>query len=466
MNRTGQPPPTDLPVESVVEPLARALAAQGIAVLSASPGAGKTTIVPLRLLGEPWLGERRIVMLEPRRLAARAAARRMADLLGEPVGDTVGYRTRTDRAVGAATRVEVVTEGILTRRLQRDPALDGVGLVIFDEFHERNLTADLGLALALDVRGALRPDLRLLVMSATLDVDRVATLLGGDSAAEVITAPGRAHDVDIEWAPRTGRTRVEAATVDAVRRVLRRDTGDVLVFLPGAAQIRRVVADLGPVVGDDVDVRPLFGRLTPAEQDAALAPSPEGRRKVVVATDIAESSLTVEGVRVVVDAGLRRVLRHDTRTGMGRLVTVGASRASADQRAGRAGREAPGRAVRLWSRLEHAARPAFDPPEIALADLAGLMLEVAEWGATTADLRLLDAPDEAASTAARTAAHDARRARRGRPRHQQGSGDGRTAGAPAARGDDRRPSRRPRRLGRMHRRRGDRSRRRAARAAR
>ncbi len=396
------PRPTDLPVEAVIGDLRTALEQRGAAVLAASPGAGKTTVVPLRLLEERWLGDRRILMLEPRRLATRAAARRMASLLGEQLGQTVGYRTRTDRAVGPTTRIEVVTEGILTRRLQRDPELSGVGLVIFDEFHERSLQADLGLALTLDIREALRPDLRLLVMSATLDLDRVAALLGGGAApAPVLAAPGRTHDVHVEWQPRSSRARVEDAAIAATQRVLARDDGDVLVFLAGAAQIRRVVDGLARSVPPDVDVRPLFGALTPLEQDAALTPSLPGRRKVVVATDIAESSLTVEGVRVVVDAGLRRVMRHDPRTGMGRLVTISASRASADQRAGRAGREAPGRAVRLWSRMEQATRPAFDPPEIALADIAAFVLESACWGAMPGELRLLDRPNPGALAGAR-----------------------------------------------------------------
>ena len=371
-------------------------------MLSANPGAGKTTVVPLRMLHRPWLGAQRIVMLEPRRLATRAAARRMASLLGEEVGEVVGYRTRTDRAVGPTTRIEVVTEGILTRRLQRDPELSGVGLVIFDEFHERSLQADLGLALTLDVRDAFRPDLRVLVMSATLDTGRVAALLGGDGPpADVIEAPGRTHDIQIEWAPRTGRTRIEEAAVVATQRALRRFEGDVLVFLAGAAQIRRVVADLERAVPSDVDVRPLFGALTPAEQDAALMPSAPNRRKVVVATDIAESSLTVEGVRVVVDSGQRREMRHDPRTGMGRLTTTTTSRASADQRAGRAGREAPGHAVRLWSRMEQATRQAYDRPEIVLTDIAGFVLETACWGAAPADLRMLDQPDDVALARAR-----------------------------------------------------------------
>src|SRR5438105_3943902 len=385
--------------------LRTALAEDGQAVLQAPPGAGKTTIVPLRLLEEPWLAGGRIVMLEPRRLATRAAARRMASLLGEEVGGTVGYRTRDERRTGPATRIEVVTEGILTRRLQRDPSLPGVGLVIFDEFHERNLHADLALALTLDARPTLRPDLRLLVMSATLDIARIAALLGADSGpAPVIVSEGRAWPVDIRYTPsapaarkagykgrpgpppRPGAQVVPAATA-AVLRALREETGDVLVFLPGAGDIRRVEAALaepGAGLPAGVDIRPLYGALPIADQDAALAPSPPGRRRVVLATDIAETSLTVDGVRVVVDGGWHRTPRYDPRSGLTRLETVGITKASADQRAGRAGRIGPGVAYRLWSKLEHAARRPFPDPEIATADLAGLVLELAVWGGAAA----------------------------------------------------------------------------------
>ncbi len=398
---------TDLPVEAAIGELRLALADRGIAVLSASPGAGKTTVVPLRLLHESWLGTQQILMLEPRRLATRAAAQRMASLLGETAGATVGYRTKTDRAVGPTTRIEVVTEGILTRRLQRDPELTGVGLVIFDEFHERSLQADLGLALTLDVRAALRPDLRVLVMSATLDIDRVAGLLGDDEPAPVVEASGRTFAVDVEWAQSsraaTGQAgSIESAAVAQTLMALDRFDGDVLVFMAGAAQIRRVVSDLQNAVARTVDIRPLFGALSAAEQDAALRPSPSGRRKVVVATDIAESSLTVEGVRTVVDSGRRRVMRHDPRTGMGRLTTTNTSKASADQRSGRAGREAPGQAIRLWSVSEHASRASYDRPEVQLADIAGFVLEAACWGAAVGELALLDQPDESSLATART----------------------------------------------------------------
>ena len=401
-----------LPVTACLDDLRAALDGRGMAVLQAPPGAGKTTVVPLALLDEPWLaaGGGRIVMLEPRRLATRAAARRMAALRRESVGDVVGYRTRDDRAVGPATRVEVVTEGILTRRLQRDPGLDGVGLVIFDEFHERSLPADLGLALALDARRHLRPDLRLLVMSATLDGDRVAALLGGDGEpAPVVTSETEAHPVDVRWAPRRPRDHVEPAAVAAVRQVLRAEPeGDVLVFLPGAGEIERAASLLGEALGPDapVDVHTLYGALPAGAQDAALVPGLPGRRKVVLATDIAETSLTVEGVRIVVDAGLARRPVFDATTGLTRLETVPAPRSSADQRAGRAGRLGPGVAVRLWSKVEHAARRPYGEPEIRQADLAGLALELAVWGTDAGALPFLDPPPARALDEARRLLRD------------------------------------------------------------
>jgi ATP-dependent helicase HrpB len=396
-------PPTDLPVESTIDEVRAALAGRGRAVLQAPPGAGKTTLVPLRLLDEPWLDGRRIVVLEPRRLAARAAARRMASLVGEQVGGTVGYRTRDERRVGPDTRIEVVTEGILTRRLQRDASLPGTALVVFDEVHERNLQTDLALALALDAAAVLRPDLRLLAMSATVDTERVATLLGGaDGPAPVVASEGRAHPVDIRWRPPAARSRIAERTAEAVRHALRHDEGDVLVFLPGAADIRRVSSLLDDLSRNGVDVRPLYGALSSADQDAALAPAAGDRRKVVLATDIAETSLTVEGVRVVVDAGQVRVPRLDPRTGLTALRTGPASRASADQRAGRAGRTAPGVAYRLWSKVDHAARRRFAEPEITTVDLAGLALELAAWGSDGTDLAFLDPPPPRAVADART----------------------------------------------------------------
>ena len=330
------------------------MADRGVAVLQAEPGAGKSTVVPLRLLDEAWLGDDRIVMLEPRRLAARATARRMAFLLGEQVGATVGYRTRDESKVGRSTRIEVVTEAILTRRLQHDAALGGVGLVIFDEVHERNLQSDLALALALDVRRGLRSELAVLTMSATLDVERVAALLGGPDTppAPIVSSRGRQHRVELRWVPRDPRRRDAEAAADAVRVALR-DPGDVLVFLAGAADIRRVAALLTAEgsLPPDVDVRPLFGALSSQDQDAALAPSPTGRRRVVLSTDIAETSLTVDGVRLVIDTGTVRRPEFDHRSGLTRLHTGANSQASADQRSGRAGRTEPGIAYRLWFAL-------------------------------------------------------------------------------------------------------------------
>ena len=386
-----------LPVEACLPELRQALSDAGSAVLVAPPGAGKTTLVPLALLDEPWLAGGRIVVLEPRRLATRAAARRMASLLGEEVGATVGYTTRDERRVGRSTRIEVVTEGVLTRRLQGDPSLPGVGLVVFDELHERNLHADLALALVLDARPALRPDLRLLAMSATLEAAKVAALLGD---APVIESEGRAHDVTVRWVPRRPKERLDAATVAAVQRAVREEAGDVLVFLPGAGDIRRVESALA--LPADVDVRPLFGALPAPAQDAALAPSPPGRRRVVLSTDIAETSLTVEGVRVVVDSGESRTPRFDARSGLTKLHTGPISRASAEQRAGRAGRLGPGVAYRLWSKLEHAARRPYAAPEIAGVDLAGLALELAVWGAEPAQLSFLDPPPARALEEARS----------------------------------------------------------------
>jgi ATP-dependent helicase HrpB len=413
--------PTDLPVEACIDELRVALAETGHAVLVAPPGAGKTTVVPLRLLRESWVGDGRIVVLEPRRLATRAAARRLAEGLGEEVGATVGYRTRDERRGSAATRIEVVTEGILTRRLQHDPVLAGTALVVFDELHERNLQTDLGLALALDAKRGLRPDLRILAMSATVDAGRVAALLGaagGGAPAPVVTSLGRQHPVEVRWEPLGPRGRLEAGVAAAVRRALAEvPDGDLLVFLPGMGEIARVTRALtdagigdgpcstaqgkGPPPGS-IDVLALHGSLPSAEQDRALAPSAAGRRRVVLATDIAETSLTVAGVTVVVDAGLARQPVNDARTGMTTLRTVAASRASADQRAGRAGRTAPGVAYRLWSVVEHAARRAFTDPEITRVDLAGLALELAAWGVTDpAELPFPDQPPPRAMTEAR-----------------------------------------------------------------
>ena len=378
----------DLPVVDVLPQLSAALEQHGSALLVAPPGAGKTTVAPLWLIEQPWL-DGRIVMLEPRRLATRAAARRMAALLGTDVGGMVGYQTRDERHIGRDTLIEVVTEGVLTRRLQNDPELPGVGLVIFDEVHERNVPTDIGLAFALDARATVRPDLRLLAMSATPEVARLTQALGD---APIIESIGRTFPVDMRWLPMMKGTRLEQATGEAVLRALADEPGDVLVFLPGIGEIRRVEQFLSGRVGPDVDVRLLAGALSLAEQDLALLPSPTGRRRVVLSTDIAESSLTVSGVRIVVDAGLARVPRHDLGTGMTRLTTVSTSRASADQRAGRAGRTEPGVAYRLWSKLEHATRRAHLEAEITQVDLADVALELAAWGTPPSELRFIDPP--------------------------------------------------------------------------
>ena len=380
----------DLPVLDALPSVLAALADHGSAILVAPPGAGKTTLAPLVLINESWMVGQRIVMLEPRRLATRAAAQRMASLLDEHVGDTVGYQTRDERHIGPRTRIEVVTEGVLTRRLQHDPSLEGYGLVIFDEVHERNLPTDVGMALLLDARSSLRRDLRVLAMSATPDTKGLLRVLGDDTP--VAASDGRMYPVDIVWAPMGKQDRVQEATAALVQRALREQTGDVLVFLPGIGEIRRVQGLLEGTVTAGVDVYPLAGALSLAEQDHALAPSRAGRRRVVLSTDIAESSLTVDGVRVVVDAGLARVPRFDQRTGMSRLTTVSSSRASADQRAGRAGRTEPGAAYRLWSKLEHGTRRAHLEPEITQVDLAGLALELAAWGTPVDELHWADAP--------------------------------------------------------------------------
>ncbi len=386
----GWPDMPDLPVVEVLEAVRAALTDHGLAILVAPPGAGKTTIVPIALASATWLDGQRLVMLEPRRLATRAAAQRMAALLGERVGETVGYQTRDERVISRQTRIEVVTEGVLTRRLQRDPALAGYGAVIFDEVHERNLPTDLGLAFVGDVRAVLRSDLRMLAMTATPDTKGLLRVLGGD--APVITADGRLHPVEIVYAPPAPRERPAEAMAALVLRAVREQEGDVLAFLPGIGEIRRVQALLAGSLPDTVDVHALAGALSAVEQDLALAPSPPGRRRVVLATDIAESSLTVAGVSVVVDSGLVKVPRLDTGTGMTRLMTVATSRASTDQRAGRAGRTAPGVAYRLWSKLEQGTRRAHLDAEITAVDLAGLALELAAWGTPADRLRWADPP--------------------------------------------------------------------------
>ncbi|MDE1166796.1 MAG: ATP-dependent helicase HrpB [Pseudomonas sp.] len=387
-----------LPIDAVVPALRQALAARHEAVLEAPPGAGKTTRVPLALLDEPWLAGQSILMLEPRRLAARAAAERLASELGEKVGETVGYRIRLESRVGPNTRIEVVTEGILTRRLQDDPALDGVGLVIFDEFHERSLDADLALALSLNGRELLRddPPLKILLMSATLEGERLSSLLDD---APVVRSEGRMYPVAMRWGrPFQVGEYIEPRVVQAVLEAVNDETGSVLVFLPGQAEIRRVHQQLGEALGARADILlcPLHGELDLAAQRAAIDPAPVGKRKIVLATNIAETSLTIDGVRVVVDAGLARVPRFDPGSGMTRLDTQRISRASATQRAGRAGRLEPGVCYRLWSEAQHDQLAAYGAAEILQADLAGLALQLTRWGVTPGQLSWLDLPPAAA----------------------------------------------------------------------
>ncbi len=386
-----------LPVEEIIPELQAALSLGPSAVLQAPPGAGKTTRVPLALIDEPWLTGQRIVMLEPRRLACRAAARRMAALRGERPGGLVGYRMRLETRVSAKTRIEVVTEGILTRMLQDDPGLSGVGLVIFDEFHERNLNSDLALALSLDVQRSLREDLRLLVMSATLDAQPVARLLRG---APVITGRGRMHPVEIRHrAHQAERRGLEGRVAGLIREALRDETGSLLVFLPGAGEIRRVEGLLEALPAG-VSVAPLYGDLPGPAQDRAIQAAGPGERKVVLATSIAETSLTIEGVRVVIDSGWMRQPRFSPATGMSRLETLRVSRAAADQRTGRAGRLEPGVCYRLWPETDYLLP--FTAPEILAADLAPLMLELALWGSSTpGELAWLDEPPAAAVKQAR-----------------------------------------------------------------
>jgi len=386
-----------LPIDAVLPALREALSLRHEAVLEAPPGAGKTTRVPLALLDEPWLAGQRILMLEPRRLAARAAAERLAAELGEAVGETVGYRIRLDSRVGPRTRIEVVTEGILTRRLQDDPALEGVGLVIFDEFHERSLDADLALALTLNGRALLRDTpLRVLPMSATLEGERLAALLDD---APVVRSEGRMYPVELRWGrPFQPGERLDPRVLQTVLQALDEEGGSLLVFLPGQAEIRRLCAQLSEALAGRTGILlcPLHGELELAAQRAAIEPAPAGTRKVVLATNIAETSLTIDGVRVVVDAGLARVPRFDPGSGMTRLDTQRISRASATQRAGRAGRLGPGVCYRLWSQAQHEQLAAHDSPEILQADLAGLALQLARWGVTPGELAWLDAPPAAA----------------------------------------------------------------------
>jgi ATP-dependent helicase HrpB len=391
---------TPLPIDAVLDQLSAALGAGNAAVLVAPPGAGKTTRVPLALLDAPWLGTKKIIMLEPRRIAARASAERMAKTLGERAGDTVGYRVRFGSKISRNTCIEVVTEGIFARQILDDPELAGVGAVLFDEFHERSLDADLGLALARDAQTGLREDLRILVMSATIDGARIAKLLGD---APVVSSEGRAFPVQTRYLGRKADMQLERQMADAIAAALRADAGSVLAFLPGAAEIRRTQTFLAERVQDaSIEIVPLFGALDGAVQDRAIQPAPKGSRKVVLATSIAETSLTIEGVRIVVDSGVARVPRYEPDIGLTRLETVRASRAAVDQRRGRAGRTEPGICYRLWDEPQTASLPAYTQPEILSADLSTLVLDLAQWGVSDpAQLTFLDPPPAPALKEAR-----------------------------------------------------------------
>jgi len=388
-----------LPVTEVLGEIAEALMSGTRAVLSAPPGAGKTTLVPLVLLDQAWcMG--RIILLEPRRLAARAAASRMASLLGETVGERIGYRMRLDSRISARTRIEVVTEGVFARMILDDPELAGISAVIFDEFHERSLDADFGLALALDVQSALREDLRILVMSATLDVERVAGLLDNPP---VIKSEGRSFPVDIQHRDRPPNERIEDAMTRAILDAHANETGSILAFLPGQAEILRTAERLDGRFGPETVVVPLYGNLSQKEQDLAIKPAPAGTRKIVLATSIAETSITIDGVRIVIDSGLQRLPVFEPSTGITRLETVRVSRASADQRAGRAGRTELGIAIRLWHPGQTAALQAFTPPQILASDLSGLVLDLAHWGVQDPKaLAFLDPPPGPAFSEAKT----------------------------------------------------------------
>ncbi len=392
---------TPLPIDAALPDLTAALARHNAAVLVAPPGAGKTTRVPLVLLDEPWATNKKILVLEPRRLAARAAAARMAWTLGEQVGDTVGLRVRFGSKVSRRTRIEVVTEGVFTRLVLDDPSLESIAAVLFDEFHERSLDADLGLALARDAQTGLRDDLKLLVMSATLDGARVAALLDG---AAVVESEGRSFPVETRYLGRDARARIEPQVADAVMRALRADSGSLLVFLPGAGEIRRTETLLKERVSDPAtDIVTLYGALDARAQDRAISPSPADRRKVVLATSIAETSLTIEGVRVVIDSGLSRVPRYEPDVGLTRLETVRVSRAAADQRRGRAGRTEPGVCYRLWDEPQTGSLDAYTQPEILSADLSSFVLDLAQWGVSDpSTLSFLDPPPQAALNEART----------------------------------------------------------------
>ncbi len=391
----------ELPIQTILPAARETLAQQNTLILQAPPGAGKSTVLPLALLNEPWLTGQKVLMLEPRRLAARAVASRMAQLLGEDIGQTIGYRVRFDNRIGKNTRLEVLTEGILTRMLGQDNTLEGVGLVIFDEFHERSLQADLCLALCREVQRVLREDLRLVIMSATLDGAELSALLGN---APVLSSSGRQYPVDLRYVPQEQRMQANSESIvqqvtQTVRKSLKEAEGDVLVFLPGVGEIRKVEERL-QVHEPEVSVHTLYGDLSLAAQQASLMPDPQGKRKVVLATAIAETSLTIEGVQVVVDSGYARVARFDPRSGLTRLETIPLTRATADQRAGRAGRLGPGVAYRLWSERLHQHLQAHTQPEILEADLAPVLLELAGWGITDINMLSWLTPPPAGAVAA------------------------------------------------------------------
>jgi ATP-dependent helicase HrpB len=401
MTKTLPPFPT-LPICDVLDDILVHLSNATSLIIAAPPGAGKTTLIPLALLSSPWMTSdniaQRIILIEPRRLAARAAARRMAQLLGEDVGQTAGYRMRLDTRISAKTRIEVVTEGVFTRMVLDDPELKNIACVIFDEFHERALDADFGLALALDVQAGLREDLKIIVMSATLDIDEISKVLVD---AKTVISQGRSHPIDIRYQPRRPADRIEDVVVSAVKNMHASEEGSILCFLPGMGEINRVFERLEGQLGDDTDVFRLYGSLGSQEQDNAIKPSELGRRKVVLATSIAETSITIDGVRIIIDAGLQRQAFFESVTGITRLETVRASQAATTQRAGRAGRTAPGIALRLWQKEQQVGLPEFSPPQILTSDLSALLLDCLAWGVQDiSQLAFLTAPPETALEAA------------------------------------------------------------------
>lgn len=396
--KTAEPDRGSLPIQAHLPKIRATLAAGRCAVIAAQPGAGKTTRVPLALLNEPWLENKKIILLEPRRLAAISCAGHMAGLLNERVGQTIGYHIRMDRKISQKTRIEVVTEGLFTRRIQNDPSLAGVGLVIFDEFHERNIHSDLGLALCLDSFEVLRPDLRILIMSATMDTKAVSSLMGD---APVITSTGKNFPVETIYTPLPTRQKtpvpIETICALAIKRALSEACGDILVFLPGVREILQVYSILEENLDPMIHICPLYGNLTPKEQAKAFCPSSPGERKIVLSTSIAETSITIDGVTIVIDAGLMRVPLFSPKTGMSLLSTIPVSRAAADQRRGRAGRTSKGRCYRLWSEYDHQLLKRFTRPEILSVDLCRFVLELSAWGVSDPKhLKWLDLPDEAA----------------------------------------------------------------------